>query len=180
MNVTDTDNLAIGMFVSSGRAFPSGTYIVSIDSDTQVTLSRAALANSAGGGGVPEGTTLLSGTATDGTLPTSTGAVQPPNEFNVPPGVTVTAGLSFAGTDQATFSWSGINNGTFYDAANLIEANKKYIQEETLGWAQATYPSITWGSKGSKCQRDLGFLVDAYVYHPVSYTHLTLPTICSV
>ena len=165
MTVTDTDNLAIGMFVSSGRAFPSGTYIVSIDSDTQVTLSRAALANSSGGGGVPAGTTLLSGTATDGTLPTSTGAVAPPNEFNVPPGVTVTAGLSFAGTDQATFSWSGINNGTFYDAANLIAANKKYIQEETLGWAQATYPSINWGSKGGKCQRDLGFLVDAYVYH---------------
>jgi len=165
MTVTDTDNLAIGMFVSSGRAFPSGTYIVSIDSDTQVTLSRAALANSSGGGGVPAGTTLLSGTATDGTLPTSTGAVKPPNEFNVPPGVTVTAGLSFAGTDQATFSWSGINNGTFYDAANLIAANKKYIQEETLGWAQATYPSISWGSKGGKCQRDLGFLVDAYVYH---------------
>ena len=165
MNVTDTENLAIGMFVSSGRAFPSGTYIVSIDSATQVTLSQSALANSAGGGGAPQGTTLLSGTATGGSLATSTGAVAPGDTFSVPPGVTVTAPVSFSGTDQATFSWSGINNGTFYDAANLIEANKAYIQEETIGWAEATYPGIDWNSKGTKCQRDLGFLVDAYVYH---------------
>ena len=165
MNVTDTENLAIGMFVSSGRAFPTGTYIVSIDSDTQVTLSHSALANSSGGGGAPAGTTLLSGTATGGPLATNTGAVAPGNTFSVPPGVTVTAPLSFSGTDQATFSWSGINNGTFYDAANLIEANKAYIQEETIGWAEATYPGVDWNAKGTKCQRDLGFLVDAYVYH---------------
>ena len=165
MNVTDTENLAIGMFVSSGRAFPSGTYIVSIDSATQVTVSQSALANSSGGGGAPAGTTLLSGAATGGPLATNTGAVAPGNTFSVPPGVTVTAPVSFSGTDQATFSWSGINNGTFYDAANLIEANKAYIQEETIGWAEATYPGVDWNSKGTKCQRDLGFLVDAYVYH---------------
>ena len=165
MNVTNTENLAIGMFVSSGRAFPTGTYIVSIDSDTQVTLSHSALANSAGGGGAPQGTTLLSGTATNGPLATNTGAIAPGNTLSVPPGVTVTAPVSFSGTDQATFSWSGINNGTFYDAANLIEANKAYIQEETIGWAQATYPGVDWNAKGTKCQRDLGFLVDAYVYH---------------
>jgi len=165
MNVTDTENLAIGMFVNSGRAFPTGTYIVSIDSDTQVTLSHSALANSAGGSGAPQGITLLSGTATGGSFATSTGAVAPGNTFSVPPGVTVTAPVSFSGTDQATFSWSGINNGTFYDAANLIEANKAYIQEETIGWAEATYPGVDWNSKGTKCQRDLGFLVDAYVYH---------------
>ena len=165
MDVTDTKNLAIGMFVSSGRAYPSGTYIVSIDSDTQVTLSNSALSNSSGGGGAPAGTTLLSGTATTGSFATSTGAVAPGNTYSVPPGVTVTAPVSFSGTDQATFSWSGINNGTFYDASNLIAANKEYIQEETIGWAQANYPGIDWNAKGAKCQRDLGFLIDAYVYH---------------
>ena len=57
MTLTSTANVAVGMFVSSGRSYPAGTKIVSIDSDTQVTLSRNALANSAGGGGVPSGTT---------------------------------------------------------------------------------------------------------------------------
>ncbi|MGA1433027.1 MAG: YHYH protein, partial [Candidatus Nanopelagicaceae bacterium] len=165
MTVTDTDNLAIGMFVSSGRAYPSGTYIVSIDSDTQITLSNSALANSAGGGGAPQGSTSLSGEATSQILPTNTGVVAPGNTYSVPPGVTVGVPTSFSGNDQATFYWSGINNGTFYDAANLIQGNKTYIQEETIAWAQSTYPSINWNSKGAKCERDLGFLVDAYVYH---------------
>ena len=57
MTVSDTNRLAVGMHVSSGRAFPEGTKIVSIDSDTQITLSRAALENSGGGGGAPQGTT---------------------------------------------------------------------------------------------------------------------------
>ena len=165
MTVTDTSNLAIGMFVSSGRAYHVGTHIVSIDSDTQVTLNNSALANSGGIGGAPSGITLLSGTSTGGPIATDTGAVAPGDTYEVPPGITITAPLSFSGADQATFSWSGINNGTFYDAANLIEANKAYIQEETIGWAEATYPGIDWNSKGAKCQRDLGFLVDAYVYH---------------
>ena len=165
ITLTDTANVAVGMYVSSGRAFHADTKIVSIDSDTQVTVSRAALANSGGGGGAPQGTTLLSGTASTGPIATSTGAVAPGNTFSVPPGVTVTAPISFSGTDQATFSLSGINNGTFYDAGNLIAANKAYIQEETVGWAQANYPGVNWNAKGAKCERDLGFLVDAFVYH---------------
>jgi hypothetical protein len=59
MSVNDTNRLAVGMHVSSGRAYPSGTKIVSIDSDTQITLSNAALANSGGGGGAPEGSNIL-------------------------------------------------------------------------------------------------------------------------
>ena len=165
VTLSSTDNVAIGMFISSGRAFPTGTKIVSIDSDTQVTVNNSALANSGGGGGAPSGITLLSGTAGGGPIATNTGAVAPGNTYSVPPGITVTAPLSFSGTDQATFSWSGINNGTFYDAGNLIAANKAYIQEETIGWAQATYPGINWNAKSAKCQRDLGFLIDRYVYH---------------
>ena len=87
MTVTSTDDLAVGMFVSSGRAYSSDTKILSIDSKTEITMSKAALANSAGGGGAPAGITLLSGTGTTGPIPTSTGAIAPNNEFNVPPGV---------------------------------------------------------------------------------------------
>ena len=34
-----------------------------------------------------------------------------------------------------------------------------------MGWAQSNFPGINWGSKGSKCQRDLGYFIDAFVYH---------------
>ena len=164
MTVSNTKNLAIGLFVSSGRAFPVGTKIVSIDSDTQITLSNAALANSGGGGGAPAGTTLLSGTATTGSLPTNVGAVAPGNTYTVPPGVTVTTPFSFSGTSQASFSWSGVSKGMFYKAGQLIALNREYIVTESLNWAQTAYPSLNWGSLATKCGRDIGLIIDAYVY----------------
>ena len=164
MTVSSTKNLAIGLFVSSGRAYPVGTKIVSIDSDTQITLNNAALANSGGGGGAPTGTTLLSGTATTGTLPTNTGAVAPGNTYTVPPGVTVTTPFSFSGTSQASFSWSGVSKGMFYKAGQLIALNRAYIISESLTWAQAQYPGLNWGSLATKCGRDIGLIIDAYVY----------------
>ena len=164
MTVSNTKNLAIGLFVSSGRAYPVGTKIVSIDSDTQITLNNAALANSGGGGGAPAGTTLLSGTATTGSLPTNVGAVAPGNTYTVPPGVTVTTPFSFSGTSQAAFSWSGLNKGMFYKAGQLIALNREYIVTESLNWAQAQYPSLNWGSLATKCGRDIGLIIDAYVY----------------
>ncbi len=169
MTLTSTANIAVGMFVSSGRSYSSGTKIVSIDSDTQVTLNNSALANSGGigggGGGVPDGLTDLNGTGTDGLIATSTGVVAPGNTFDIPPGVTVSVGTSFSGNDQATFSWSGINNGTFYDAANLIVANRADIISQSLTWAQAQYPTLNWGSLATKCGRDIGLIIDAYAYH---------------
>ena len=98
-------------------------------------------------------------------LATNTGAVAPGNTFSVPPGVTVTAPLSFSGTTQAAFSWSGQNNGMFYKAGQLIELNRAYIITESLNWAQAQYPGLNWGSLATKCGRDIGLIIDAYVYH---------------
>jgi len=46
ITVEDTDRLAIGMYVSSGRAFSSDTKIVSIESDTEVMVSNDALEDS--------------------------------------------------------------------------------------------------------------------------------------
>ena len=102
----------------------------------------------------------MSGTGTTGPIATNTGAVAP-NEFNVPPGVIqlLFLHLSLVVT-QATFSWSGINNGTFYDAGNLITLNRAYIISESLTWAQAQYPSLNWGSHATKCGRDIGLILD--------------------
>jgi len=164
MTVSDTNRLAVGMHVSSGRAYPEETKIVSIDSDTQITLSRAALANSGGGGGAPQGTTSYSGTSGgDIASPTNTVAIEPGDTFAVEPGDTFTASISFSGNDVATFFFSGINSGTFYDAANLIAGNKLYLQEEISEYIYDTY-TLPQGDK-AKCYRDLGYLIDAIVYH---------------
>ena len=165
VNVPDTNRLAIGMHISSGRAFSSDTRIVSIDSLTQITLSHAALANSGGGGGgAPDGLTNLSGTTSGNfTLGTNTGIVEPGNTFAVTPGDELVAPISFSGSDTATFYLSGINSGTYYDASNLILANKEYLQEEISEYIYDTY-NLPQGDK-TKCKRDLGYLIDAVVYH---------------
>ena len=82
VTVSDTANLAVGMFITSGTAFASGTKIVSIDTPTQVTLSNVALANSSQSGGAPVGETSISGTdVATGNNPTSTAVVEPGNSF---------------------------------------------------------------------------------------------------
>ena len=166
ITLASTENLVAGMNVSSGRSYPSDTKIVSVDSDTEITVSRAALANSGGGGGASQGVTNLSGTATTNTTTnTNTAAVLPGNTFSVPPGITVGVAVAFSGTDTATFSLSNINNGTYFDAANLIAANRAYIISTALTWAQTNYPGLNWGSLSTKCGRDIGLFLDAYVYH---------------
>ena len=164
MTVADTNRLAIGMHVSSGRAYPVGTKIISIDSDTQITLSNAALANSGGSGGAPQGITSYDGfTSGDVIVPTNTAAVEPGDTFAVSPGDTFIAPTSFSSSDQATFFFSGINNGTFYDASNLIEANKELIQNEVSNFTFDNY-TLTNVSQ-EKCKRDIGYLLDAMIYH---------------
>ena len=163
LTMTDTNKVAVGMLISSGGSFPEGTRIASIDSETQITLTRAALSNSGGGGGAPAGTTPFDG-STDGNAvsPTSTAAVEPGDTFIVNEGDTFSVPPSFSGSDTATFYFSGINTGTFYDAANLIAANKAYLQEEV---SATIYNNYTLQTTVEKCARDLGYLIDAIVYH---------------
>jgi len=118
VTVSNTDELVIGMYVSSGNAFPQGTKIVSINNLTQVTVSNAALVNSV-----------------------------------------VTSGSPY----NTTFYLSAINSGTYYDASNLIFANKLYLQEEVSEYIYDNYnlPS----TDKQKCKRDLGYLIDAIIYH---------------
>ena len=165
MKVTSSKNLAVGLFVSSGKSYPEGTKIISIDSETQVTLSNAALANSGGGGGAPSGTTPVSGTVGTIVIGTNTAQVPLGSTLSVPPGSTVTVPVSFSGSTQAKFGWSALNKGMFYKAGELIDLNRSYIITQSLNWAQAQYPSLNWGSLATKCGRDIGLIIDAYVYH---------------
>lgn len=148
INVQTTDSIVIGAYVSSGNAFPSdaGIRVTEIISDTQVRVSAQALASSATppAGAAGPGITYLNGTQSGSlTLPTATGAVTPPNSYTVPPGSTLTIPPIFSGLNQVTFSMSGINNGTYYDASNLIDKNKDYIVDYVTGWAAVNYPNNT-------------------------------------
>ena len=169
ITISDTSNIALGAVVSSGQAIPlsSGYKVIEIVSDTEVRIDGTALTDSGtappGSGG--PGTTYLSGTQSGNlTLPTATGAVVPPNSYALPPGTTLTAPPVFAGLDQVTFSFSGINNGTYYDASNLIDKNRDYIVDYAINWAKATYPGLQWSQNETKCRRDTGYLLDAVIY----------------
>lgn len=115
VTVSNTDRLVVGMYISSGNAFPQNTRITSINNSTQVTVSNAALVTVSGS----------------------------PN--------------------NATFYLSAINSGTYYDASNLISANKLYLQEEVSEYIYDNYTLPTTDKQ--KCKRDLGYLIDAIVYH---------------
>jgi hypothetical protein len=77
--------------------------------------------------------------------------------------VVSSAALATSGSDQALFYLSGINNGTFYDASNLILANKAFLQEEVSNYIYSNF-ALPSGDE-VKCNRDLGYLIDAIVYH---------------
>ena len=148
--VPDTSNIAVGAVVSSGQALPlsSNIRVTEIISDTQVRISSTALTSSsvAPAGSAGPGTTYLSGEQVgDLSLETATGAVIPPNEYSLPPGTSLTAPPVFAGLDQVTFTFSGLNNGTFYDASNLISKNRDYIIDYALNWGAEQFPNLDWG-----------------------------------
>jgi hypothetical protein len=170
VTVTDTSNIAIGAYVSAGSAFPrsSNIKVIEIVSDTQVRLSGNSIVASGipPSGSAAPGNTYLNGTQSgDVTLPTGTGVVSPGDTYSIPPGTSLTAAPVFSGLNQITFTFSGTNNGTFYDGSNLINRNRDYIIDYAVNWAKATYPAINWTSKETKCRRDTGFLLDAVVKH---------------
>jgi hypothetical protein len=55
--------------------------------------------------------------------------------------VVSSAALATSNLDKATFYLSGINSGTFYDASNLIVANKAFLQEEVSEYIYANLRS---------------------------------------
>ena len=161
VTVANTNDLAVGMYITAGRAFPVNTKIISIDSDTKLTLSNNALLSS--GSGVAVGTSQLSGSQS-GTAGTNTVQVPQGQSLQVPQGQTFAVASATTGGEIATFTFSAVNNGQYVDASNLIVSNKAYLQEEISEYIYATYTTLQTGDK-SKCSRDIGLLIDAITYH---------------
>jgi len=63
----------------------------------------------------------------------------------------------------ASFESFVLPPGRYIDAANLLTANKSFIQNEVVGFITATYPGITTNLDYDKtvCARDVGYIVDA-------------------
>ena len=40
--------------------------------------------------------------------------------------------------------------------------NRSFIQEEAIGYAKETFPSVSWNTLETKCVRDIGLIVDAF------------------
>ena len=157
ITLPSTLGVCVGMNVSSGNQFDEGTTVTEIVSSTQIKVSKAA--NIAYPAQSISTTVNNSGTTNYGPVTvTGTGVL------NVGIGATTTVYSTINQIDQITFSFSRINSGKFMDAANLIEGNKKYISEETIGWLKATYPNLAIPNE-DKCQRDTEYLIDAMVYH---------------
>jgi hypothetical protein len=54
------------------------------------------------------------------------------------------------------------NGGGLNNAAELIELNRTFIQDQTVNWIEQTYPTLVYTS--STCHRDVGYIVDALVH----------------
>ena len=60
--------------------------------------------------------------------------------------------------------------GRYSDAADLLELNKEFIQEEVVAFVEFNYPNITSSITydAIKCKRDVGYIVDA-IAHDLKY-----------
>jgi len=58
-----------------------------------------------------------------------------------------------------------------YDAATLLSMNKVFIQKETIQYVNRNYPSFTYNK--DKCERDVGYIIDAVVYDILNGTTLS-------
>lgn len=55
------------------------------------------------------------------------------------------------------------NYGAMPNASALISANKEFIKDEAMSWFDTTYPGAHTSERHIKCERDVGYTVDALV-----------------
>ena len=161
--VPSTIGIAIGMFISSGSQFPENTKVIEILSDTEVKLNNSAfpdIGESYDPLFVQENTTYIVPPGEEQTF----GVIAVEGTLQVSLTSIISSASSITSVSQITFYFSKINTGTFYDASILIEKNKKYIQEETIGYIELEYPNLNIPNT-NKCIRDIGYYIDAVVYH---------------
>ena len=145
VTIGDTSNIALGMKVSAGRAFPEGTKVTEIIDERRIRVSENAkpLANTSVN-------TILANTTTDDDVDTVSSIIQIAPDIYLQIGsdyyYSLTPVNSVLPSDNAqmAFIWSGINTGTYYDASLLIQKNKTNIQREATHRISNVYNNFTY------------------------------------
>ena len=161
VTVTNTENLVVGMYLTSGRAFQADTKITSIDSPTKITVSKAILGNSTASSNTTP--TNLTGTTSGDETFGGVGQVLLNDTYTVSVGDTVSVGEDPGGSPEIIFRLNGRNDGTFYDAAYLIERNKQHIVEEAT---QAITANISdYQTNPATYRPYVQYYVESVIYH---------------
>jgi len=180
VEITDTDNIAIGMKISAGRAFASDTIVTEILDNRKIKLSKNALPLSQ-----QNILQITSNTVTNSNVTTTSSIVQiapgiylqlpvPYIYFITPPATSITPGAPVV-----TFIMSGLNIGTFVDAADLISANKINIQREAAYRIYEKYPGFVYPNVPTVAYRfkDARRLIYKNLTDIVSQTLIELTTV---
>lgn len=69
-----------------------------------------------------------------------------------------------ASLPSITANGAATTTGMLHNAAVLLEANRAFIKEEITAYVTATYPSPGFVYDIAKCQRDMGYILDAMIY----------------
>ena len=161
VTVTDTNNLTVGMYLTSGRAFQPDTRIASIDSLTQITVDKTILGNSSASSNTSPNS--LTGTTSGDVNLAGVGQVILNDTYTVSLGDTVIIGEDPGGSPEIIFHLTGRTDGIFYDAAYLIERNKQHIVEEST---QAIIASISdYQTNPTTYHPYVQYYVESVIYH---------------
>ena len=145
IEITDTDNIAIGMKVSAGKAFPSNTIVEEILDSRRIRVSNNSLPLSASSVNV---ITVDTAVTIDEATSASIIQIAPNVYLQVGSGITYSVTPAVGNLPSAnavmSFIMSGSNTGTYIDAADLIEANKVNIQREAAHRIYEQFPGFTY------------------------------------
>ena len=175
VTISDTNNIALGMRVSAGRAFPKEARVIQIVDDRNIRIGRKLSDTEVENiNSLPLAETSVNIISDNTTLDDNTNTVssitQVGEGFYLRIGSSVYYALTPADSAlpsdnaQMIFSFSPLNDGTYYDASLLIERNKSDIIASAIAAVDAKYPSHALTGYTAKCERDLGYLIDAVNY----------------
>jgi hypothetical protein len=163
INVPSTFGIIEGMYLSSGSQFPLNARVLEVIDNNTLRIDTNSFTN------ISDVSTIVftvpaadviqlgnneyeyNGIIVEGTL-----------EIQTTTTVKITANL--AKLRQVRFSLSRVNTGTFVDAANLVSVNKQYVINQTISYINLSFPGFGNPSE-KKCRRDIGYLIDAVIYH---------------
>ena len=186
-NISNTDNIVIGMEISSPVVmvngsptllFLGGATVVSIDSDTQITMSSVAISTTTDSifntGKITvykspyvQNCTNQSGPwLYDGTMFIPNQTVQVPSAVGFSTFNNGDEVISVVATEGTITAGMAINtapqNQGFFTARTLIFANIQFIQEQVLEFIKQTYPSFLYDTE--KCRRDIRTIIEHVLY----------------